>query len=173
MYYYMYHYMYFYSLHSTRHILNPTHYYLRITPPYILLHTTYTPQAHHLPPLFSFLSNSRNVKVGLGTDIAGGYSPSILVNGRQAVLHSMLLFAQVQHTGTPTPPNKASSDTTENGYSDNTGCELGGGQQGCVSDEKRAQLKPKVAIDFRDAMYLATVGGAKAMGLDAKIGTLH
>ena len=60
--------------------------------------------------------------------MAGGYSPSLLVNGRQAVVCSMLLLAQLQHTGTEVP-NKEGLPVNDarNGLSDKYGCQLGGG----------------------------------------------
>jgi guanine deaminase len=70
-----------------------------------------------------------NNRIGLGTDVAGGYSPSMLHSARMAVLAS--------HT-----------------YSH---------QHGDSPNEGR--------IDFRHAFYLATLGGAEALGLSDKFGT--
>lgn len=69
----------------------------------------------------------RHNKVGLGTDVAGGYSPSMLNSSRMAVVAS---HAHQHATG-------------------------------------------EVAVlDYRHAFYLATLGGAQALNLSQKIGTL-
>ena len=69
----------------------------------------------------------RHNKIGLGTDVAGGYSPSMLNSSRMAVVAS---HAHQQATG-------------------------------------------EVAVlDYRHAFYLATLGGAQALNLSEKIGTL-
>ncbi|KAI2496662.1 imidazolonepropionase [Fragilaria crotonensis] len=69
----------------------------------------------------------RRNKVGLGTDVAGGYSPSMISSSRMAVVAS---HAHQQCTGA------ASS------------------------------------LDYRHAFYLATMGGAEALGLADTIGSL-
>ena len=71
-------------------------------------------------------------KVGLGTDVAGGYSPSMMNSQRMAVIASQSLQHQQEQSG----------ETSD-----------------CV-------------LDYRHAFYLATLGGAQALGLENKIGTL-
>ena len=71
----------------------------------------------------------RGNKVGLGTDVAGGYDSSILHSARTAVLTSL-------------------------------GLEHASGMSGIHK------------IDYRHAFYLATLGGAQALGLEDRIGTL-
>lgn len=66
----------------------------------------------------------RQVKIGLGTDVAGGYSPSMMNSARTAVVASRAL----------------QNDTSN--------------------------------LDYRHAFYLATLGGAEALGLEERIGTL-
>ncbi|GAP24590.1 guanine deaminase [Gluconobacter frateurii NBRC 101659] len=73
-----------------------------------------------------------HVHCGLGTDISGGYSPSIFENARQAVLTSRLL---------------------ESG----TNPHLPASERGL----------PKSRIDFQEAFWLATRGGAEALGVSA------
>lgn len=74
----------------------------------------------------------RGNKVGLGTDVAGGYSPSMMNSQRMAVVASQSLQHQQEQTS---------------GTSDGV-------------------------LDYRHAFYLATLGGARALGLDSTIGTL-
>ncbi|EHH68707.1 amidohydrolase family protein [Gluconobacter morbifer] len=73
-----------------------------------------------------------HVHCGLGTDISGGYSPSIFENARQAVLTSRLLES---------------------------------GTDPALPTERRGL--PDHRIDFQEAFWLATRGGAEALGLPA------
>ena len=67
-------------------------------------------------------------KVGLGTDVAGGYHPSMLNAARMTVVAS----------------------------------------QAC--QEHSSNSRP---LDYRHAIYLATLGGAQSLGMQGKIGTLQ
>ncbi|CAG8502958.1 5047_t:CDS:2 [Paraglomus occultum] len=79
------------------------------------------------------------IKIGLGSDIAGGYSVSILENMRHAVISSKILASQRKRTiGTA---NKESDETDE--------------------------------ISYKDAFYLATVGGAQVLNIDHVVGTIE
>ncbi|KAJ3274413.1 hypothetical protein HDV01_003017 [Terramyces sp. JEL0728] len=69
-------------------------------------------------------------KIGLGTDVAGGYSPSIMDAMRQALISSKVVHID-SHAGEDTKYE---------------------------------------ALNFANVFYLATLGGAKVMNLDAKIG---
>jgi guanine deaminase len=75
-------------------------------------------------------------KVGLGTDVAGGYSPSMLNSSRMAVVASRAL----EHQDIAT--RKEDSSTGQDHV-----------------------------LDYRHAFYLATLGGAEALGLQDRIGT--
>jgi guanine deaminase len=79
-----------------------------------------------------------NNKVGLGTDVAGGYSPSMMNSMRMAVIASRSL----EHADILT--NVAST---------------------------RPSSSDQHSIDYRHAFYLATLGGAEALGLQDRIGT--
>ncbi|KAF4139979.1 Amidohydrolase family [Phytophthora infestans] len=72
----------------------------------------------------------KNVGVGLGTDIAGGYSPSMLRAIQTCVLTIKALEIQEGTSGAPTQP-----------------------------------------FDFKDAFWLATMGGAKALNLEEDTGS--
>ena len=81
------------------------------------------------------------VPVGLGTDIAGGYSIDILNAMRQAVIVSrMREGARVM----------ANDD---------------------VDASKEKGTEKPLSIDWKEALYLATTGGATALGLPKGIGT--
>mmetsp|Transcript_7669 Transcript_7669/g.11271 ORF Transcript_7669/g.11271 Transcript_7669/m.11271 type:complete len:495 (+) Transcript_7669:19-1503(+) len=82
----------------------------------------------------------RGNKVGLGTDVAGGYSPSMLNSCRSAVIASKSLWQAKYYA------NEISS-TSE-------------GDDTC-------------SLTYKHAYYLATLGGAEALGLDNEIGTFR
>ena len=85
---------------------------------------------------------TRGNKVGLGSDVAGGYHPSILESARSAVVASLALkHAQDQQ---PAGDQNQSRSTTDD-----------------------------PTIDFRHAVWLASAGGAEALGLEDKIGSLQ
>jgi guanine deaminase len=69
----------------------------------------------------------RGVKIGLGTDIAGGYSPSVMDSARNTVVASLSLQQQ--------EPSESHT------------------------------------LDYLHSFYLATLGGAEALGLEDRIGT--
>lgn len=71
-----------------------------------------------------------HTRCGLGTDISGGYSPSIFENARQAVVTSRLLESGVDPDRSP-------------------------GERG----------RPDSRITFQEAFWLATRGGAEALGM--------
>ena len=71
------------------------------------------------------------VLVGLGTDVAGGYSPSMLSAIRNAVITSKALRMQTLASSTP---GTADADL----------------------------------IDWKEAFYLATMGGAAALGIQVR-----
>lgn len=79
----------------------------------------------------------RGNRVGLGTDVAGGYNPSMLHSSRMAVVASQALQQQRLPLATTEKYDSAAS-----------------------------------VLDYRHAFYLATFGGAEALGLQHRIGTL-
>ena len=100
-------------------------------------------------------------KVGLGSDIAGGYQLSILANVRQAVVTSK--FHNFDITAHP--------DETVNIAAD---------QARTVSERAQAaQVEAKLAKDntvndstlsYKDAFWLATTGGAEAINMSHELG---
>ncbi|TPX51380.1 guanine deaminase [Synchytrium endobioticum] len=80
------------------------------------------------------------IKVGLGTDVAGGCSPSILDAMRQAVVASKVIYMQT----------RAAND---------------------VAAEKGLAVHVYEPLTLSEVFYLGTLGGAKVMGLDDKIGS--
>lgn len=80
------------------------------------------------------------LKVGLGTDVAGGISPSMLSSIRMAVVNSRCLRAHK--------------------------LALKGGLE--VTPEMEEDV-----ISFKEGLYLATMGGAKALNIDHQIGSFE
>jgi guanine deaminase len=107
------------------------------------------------------------VKIGLGTDVAGGYSPSMLVAMRHAVLASKTLqFRRAKNCvfqcgpgagdGAP-PPKRAKRPSSFSIEYDPT------------ADE--AKLRDLHNLTHLDALHLATMAGADALGLGSQIGS--
>lgn len=86
------------------------------------------------------------VKVGLGTDVSGGSSASIMTTIKDTldVSHS-LNFAKKQHI-------------------------VGTGRISNPDDPQNANYTP---LDYRNALFLATLGGAQALALDHKVGNFE
>ena len=112
------------------------------------------------------------VKVGLGTDVAGGYSPSMLVSMRHAVLASKTLqFRRAKNCvfecgreksaeGPPSKKAKTGPSSARKGFYvdfDPT------------ADE--AALRDRHNLSHLDALYLATQAGADALGMGESIGS--
>ncbi|KAL9130705.1 MAG: hypothetical protein Q9217_001184 [Psora testacea] len=88
------------------------------------------------------------IEVGLGTDVSGGYSSSILVAAREAGMVSRVLAALYPE------------DAAENDRDVITKDER-------VSEGDRRKLTPE------ECLYLATRGGAKCLGLEKKVGAFE
>ncbi|KAL4250619.1 Metallo-dependent Hydrolase [Abortiporus biennis] len=88
-------------------------------------------------------SLDQKVKVGLGTDIAGGYNLDIMSSMRQAVAISRM------REGSRVMANEK------------------GKEKGKDSGNQ------VLSIDWKEALYLATTGGARAMGLPTGTGTIE
>lgn len=100
----------------------------------------------------------RGIPVGLGTDVSGGYSPSVLEAARFATLVSNHLAM---------PPSPPSLLPPAPGSAGDSGS--GEHQQGDVaipSQEERDRLK----LSVEEVLYLATRGGAKVVGLQDRVG---
>lgn len=120
------------------------------------------PAAH--PPL-----HTQKTQVGLGTDVAGGPSPSMLSAVRHAVVASRALA-------------EGTSDYRHNHHLDGGG---GGREEEAGVDVDVAAISPppddgdgggkgcgsEVRLDWKEALFLATMGGAMALGIEAEVGS--
>lgn len=88
------------------------------------------------------------VKVGLGTDVSGGYSPSMLDAIRQAVIASKLVAIGSGSASDDGDSSRASSSSSSS------------------SDD----LPTAAPLSYAEAFHLATAGGAEALGLGDTVG---
>lgn len=112
----------------------------------------------HCPISNSYLSSGlcpvrelldMRITVGLGTDVSGGWSPSVLVAAREALGVSRIL-ASVRKEA------------------------MGNGSESNEEEKKRrAKEIEHLKLSVEEVLYLATVSGAKCLGLEAKIGTFE
>lgn len=92
------------------------------------------------------------IEVGLGTDVSGGYSASILVAAREAAMVSRTLAAL----------------TPEETVSEAEGKRAEAGNEGAATHSTSAKDRTKLSVE--ECLYLATMGGAKCLGLEGKVG---
>ncbi|KAF7714902.1 Guanine deaminase [Penicillium ucsense] len=97
-----------------------------------------------IAPVRTFLDDG--IKVGLGTDVSGGYSPSILEAVRQACLVSRLLGHTASFKQSKT------EQVQENGH----------------ADKKSSLDREKLSVE--ESLYLATRGGAAVVDMAADLG---
>ena len=93
------------------------------------------------------------IDVGLGTDVSGGYSSSILTAAREAGMISRVLAGLY-------PDDPVPGDGEVKGREDGE-VDVGGKR---VLEKDRRKLTPE------ECLYLATRGGAKCLGLEGKVG---
>lgn len=134
-----------------------------------------------------------NVLIGLGTDVAGGYSPSMLTSMRMAVIASQSLSHQqlqsslvyqksiIEDTNETEKRNDTLllSNTNQQQiqpihqpHNDNDDDEIVSSDVD-VTNTIITKNNDCAIIDYRHAFYLATLGGAYCLNLHNKIGTLQ
>jgi len=99
------------------------------------------------------------VKVGLGTDVAGGYSPSMLSAVRSCVIASRVLEDGVEEWRHGTE-EKAREEGAQRGTE-------GGTDKWCKEGRDGTR------IDWKEALWLATMGGAGCLGLEDEVGSFE
>ena len=108
------------------------------------------------------LANAMGVAVGLATDVSGGYCPNMLTAIRQAVVASKALAL---HTlpEYALPPLLLSKDGRNWG-------------KGSLQKPDEGVSEPPdlyQPLDYRDGLWLATRGGARALNMEQEIGHLE
>ncbi|KAM9331390.1 guanine deaminase [Gastrophryne carolinensis] len=103
------------------------------------------------------------VKLGLGTDVAGGYSISLLDAIRKAVETSKILYMEKQKR----QKEDAEIDRLQNGKT--TANEIHSTiKNGPVEEEANYQV-----LSIKEAFRLATLGGSEALGIDKVTGNFQ
>ena len=96
------------------------------------------------------------IDVGLGTDVSGGYSASILVAAREAAMVSRTLAAL-------TAEEPQSEEKSPQG--------VDAGNEAAAKHSTSAKDRKKLSVE--ECLYLATKGGAKCLGLEQKVGAFE
>lgn len=113
----------------------------------------------------------QSIEVGLGTDMSGGWSPSILVAAREAAMVSRILAAFERDFRIDEPEHQNDETTKEdrplgkNARSPETHLKPKSSQK-----DHHDELCERKKLSIEECLYLATAGGAKCLGLHDKIG---
>ena len=125
------------------------------------------------------------IPVGLGTDVSGGYSSSILVAAREAGLVSRIVAGLEKQKEADSELRLASSATAAadvvGGLMDKIGLEKKEDHKGSNDEAKTGHdhpPAPKSGADSKkltveECLYLATMGGAQCLGLAHKVGSFQ
>lgn len=101
----------------------------------------------------------KKIKVGLGTDVAGGYSTSILDAARQAIIASRCIsFNEKDETGQ---------------YYEALSIDVSPGQGSFLSTLSSLSSLTYLEMYTQEVFYLATQGGADVLGLGHAIGNFE
>jgi guanine deaminase len=109
---------------------------------------------------------AEGIKVALGTDVAGGFSPSMLDAMRQTIIASRVKGfdhrqrAQQTKSNTPVTPSSPSL-SSEN--EDNSSL-------ASSSEDNAFSSAMYSSLNYLEAFHLATVGGAEVLGMDEVVG---
>lgn len=118
---------------------------------------------------------SEGVKVAVGTDVAGGYSPSMLDALRQTIVASRAKGFQHACYAPPPPKTVGGSDSPATSISssdDNTTRDLSASPpttQAAVAIKPAAHYK---SLSYAEAFHLCTMGGAEVLGMGNVLGNL-
>lgn len=102
----------------------------------------------------------KGINVGLGTDVSGGWSPSILTATREAIGVSRILSA-VQSQSLQDQSTKG-AETSEPPVEGST-----------RSQDMTASQADRTKLSVEEALNLATLGGAQCLRLDRKVGSFE
>ena len=103
------------------------------------------------------------IEVGLGTDISGGYSASVLVAAREAAMVSRTLAALTPEPEPETQEPPAEQTPTSNVHATTTNTDTN-------NPKHSTPARDRQKLSVEECLHLATVGGAHCLGLADKIG---
>lgn len=113
----------------------------------------------------------QGIEVGLGTDISGGWSPSILVAAREAAMVSRILaaFGRDFNVGNRDPQKDETKQENQSAGKDTrrAGTPL---KPEISQKDHHNELCERKKLSIEECLYLATAGGAKCLGLYEKVG---
>eukprot|EP00947_MAST-08B_sp_MAST-8B-sp1_P000811 g811.t1 len=111
------------------------------------------------------------LRLGLGTDVAGGYSHSLLNSMRHAVTSAKVVEHQRhQHQHLSHAADDAAATVGGDGGGKD---DSGGAESQSSSADPAGPPAASLDFDYKQAFYLATLGGAQALGIDAVVGTFE
>ncbi|XP_075684214.1 guanine deaminase isoform X3 [Rhinoderma darwinii] len=99
---------------------------------------------------------NHRVKMGLGTDVAGGYSISLLDAIRKAIETSKIIF--MERSKSERDNNETQNKQQENMKPDEVNEDT---QNGPMKTENNHNV-----LSYKEAFWLATLGGSEALGID-------
>lgn len=111
----------------------------------------------------------------MGTDVAGGYSPSILTEIQHASIASKMLAIQAAGN-MKCKCSGGRSDSSSSGEEDSRSCGRRGHQHhecDCECDEKPSGRFTNQKLSIATLLYLATLGGAEVCCLQDRIGSFE
>lgn len=109
------------------------------------------------------------IEVGLGTDVSGGYSPSILTAAREAGVVSRVFSSVQRDSKPPKKPNQLANDEKNNPFSKQRPVQE---KLDLHKKEDASHKYDRIRLTVEECLYLATVGGARCLGLEDKIGCI-
>ena len=133
-------------------------------------------------------AQEQGLRVGLGTDVAGGYSPSLLVGGCRHAVYASKVLARVQggSRGGECAGGSPRSTSAQHAEQDEQHPPTPRGEAPTASISPisispissssltaAATSRPAAAsaeVDYKRAFWTATLGGAAALGLDEHLG---
>lgn len=113
----------------------------------------------------------QSIEVGLGTDISGGWSPSILVAAREAAMVSRVLAAFERDFRID--ERKRQNDETkkvDRSVRKDVKPARPHFEPECSEKLRYDEFCERKKLSIEECLYLATAGGAKCLGLGSKIG---